>query len=296
MEISKALVSVIIPTYKRPNELIRAVNSVLNQTYNNTEIIIVDDNGKDTEFQIETEKSVYNNFSDEKKVKYLIKEKNSGLSDSRNTGVNIAKGKYVTFLDDDDEFDKNKIIEQLSLMNNYDVVYCAGLMMGTNKIIGFNDKISQVLISHIKKRLTPVGIGASLFIKKEIYGKGFDVDLVSFSEDLDMQINLIAKGYKVGFLNKPLYIVNFDSSEAQRITTSNLRLKPKELHNRTFAIRKNALILGKWYSNLGIAMIYLQYFHRRKNPLPYIKEAIVQTNIFIVFIAFIKFTLAKIKN
>lgn len=107
------LVSVIIPTYKRVDFLERAIKSVLNQTYRNIEIIVVDDNNPDTEYRLETSKLMKNYMSLYSNIKYLLLDKNSGGCVARNTGLKESTGKYVNFLDDDDMFYPEKIEKQV---------------------------------------------------------------------------------------------------------------------------------------------------------------------------------------
>jgi glycosyltransferase involved in cell wall biosynthesis len=92
-------VSVIIPTYKRPHLIGRAIRSVLNQTYQNFEIVIIDDSPND-----ETEK-VVKNFND-KRIKYIRNKIRVGFIGAKNQGVRESSkdSKYVAFLDDDDEY------------------------------------------------------------------------------------------------------------------------------------------------------------------------------------------------
>src|SRR5690625_2563800 len=97
------LVSVIIPTYKRPHMLARAIESVLNQTYINIEIIIVDDNSIESSYRKETIEFM-RRYSEYNNILYVKHKENKGGSVARNTGIAIAKGKFVTFLDDDDEY------------------------------------------------------------------------------------------------------------------------------------------------------------------------------------------------
>jgi len=117
------LVSVIIPTYGRANLINRAIESVLNQTYENIEIIVVDDN-VDENISNET-KSKIDKF-DSDKIKYIKNSVNLGGALSRNEGIMIAKGEYITFLDDDDFYNKQKIEKQLRFLfeKKCDVVLC----------------------------------------------------------------------------------------------------------------------------------------------------------------------------
>lgn len=106
MQNEHPLVSVVIPTYNRPNLIIRAVESVNNQTYSNIEIIVVDDA---SEQDIE---SVLAKFD---KVKFIKNNKNQGPCFSRNEGLREAKGEFINFLDDDDFIYPNKIKKQIDL-------------------------------------------------------------------------------------------------------------------------------------------------------------------------------------
>ncbi len=109
----RKLVSVIIPTYLRPDNILRAIDSVLKQTYKPIEIIIVDDNGINTSFQIETEKKLQP-LIDERKIVYIKHEINKNGSAARNTGLKASHGDFINFLDDDDIFMSDKIQKQIS--------------------------------------------------------------------------------------------------------------------------------------------------------------------------------------
>jgi|GEM_PF-206065 glycosyltransferase involved in cell wall biosynthesis len=118
---NKPLVTVIIPTYKRGWEYLNiSVNSVLEQTYQNLEIIIIDDSPETygNRHKIK-EKMVELSFSDPR-VRYLINEKNMGGSLARNRGIDAATGRYITFLDDDDEYLPEKVEHQVAFMEESD--------------------------------------------------------------------------------------------------------------------------------------------------------------------------------
>lgn len=108
-----------IPTYSRPQYLKRCIESVLNQTYENIEIFIVDDNNPDTEFRFETEQ-VMNEYINNRNITYLKHEKNKNGSAARNTGWRQAKGKYITYIDDDDELSELKIQCQVECLEKLD--------------------------------------------------------------------------------------------------------------------------------------------------------------------------------
>ena len=106
------LVSVIIPTYKGADKINSAVDSVLNQTYKNIEVIVVDDNGENEPEQLLTAEKMkkYETFEN---VKYLVHKKNINGSAARNTGIRASKGFYLGFLDDDDVFLPDKTQKQV---------------------------------------------------------------------------------------------------------------------------------------------------------------------------------------
>ncbi len=110
------LVSVVIPTYKRSSMLIRTIESVLNQSYDNIEIIVVDDNNDDN-YRKDTENKLIKYISNPK-IKYIKHERNLGGCEARNTGLKEAKGEYICFLDDDDIIYKDKIEKQVEFLEN----------------------------------------------------------------------------------------------------------------------------------------------------------------------------------
>ena len=121
MPSSTPAVSVVIPTYNRADLLPRAINSVLRQTYTEFELIVVDDASDD-----ETPHAVAS-FEDSR-IRYTRHETNRHASAARNTGINHSRGKYIAFLDDDDEWLPAKLSEQVELFESapppVGLVYC----------------------------------------------------------------------------------------------------------------------------------------------------------------------------
>lgn len=115
----KKLVSIIMPSYNTANFIEESIKSVLDQTYTNWELIIVDDCSKDN-----TDKVVKKYLKD-KRIKYIKNEKNSGAAFSRNYALREAKGKWIAFLDSDDLWNPDKLEKQINFMekNNYSFSY-----------------------------------------------------------------------------------------------------------------------------------------------------------------------------
>ena len=117
--ISKDIISIIIPTYNREKYILNSIKSVLNQTYNNIEIIVIDDCSTDNT------KSEISKIKD-RRIRYIKLNNNNGAAYARNFGIKLAKGKYISFQDSDDIYHYDKLKEQLSNLNRYksDLDFC----------------------------------------------------------------------------------------------------------------------------------------------------------------------------
>lgn len=128
---SLPLVSIVIPTYGASPNIIRALDSALNQTYNNIEIIIVDDNGENTKNQKATQAMVQKYISG--RTKYIVHKENRNGAYARNTGMLYSSGEFISFLDDDDYLYPEKIEHQVALFSSldstYGMVYCSGYLV-----------------------------------------------------------------------------------------------------------------------------------------------------------------------
>ena len=106
-----------MPTYKRGWDYVsRAIESLLNQTYKNIEIIVVDDSPDTYPLRNNIKEHMLQYVKNNKNIVYLMNKENIGGAQSRNRGIDIAKGEYITFLDDDDEYLPDKIKNQINFM------------------------------------------------------------------------------------------------------------------------------------------------------------------------------------
>lgn len=110
---NEPLVSVITPLFNSELYIERTIESVINQSYNNWELIIVDDCSADNGLNI-----VMKYIKTDSRIKILKNETNSGPAVTRNKGIAIAKGKYIAFLDSDDQWYKEKLLRQIGFMEN----------------------------------------------------------------------------------------------------------------------------------------------------------------------------------
>lgn len=115
----EGLVSVVIPTYRRPDKLERAVESVLSQTYSDLELLLVNDNVPGDEFTQSLIKRT-ERYKNDSRFHLLMQEKHINGAVARNFAIKQAKGEYVAFLDDDDWWEPNKIEEQVNVLTHLD--------------------------------------------------------------------------------------------------------------------------------------------------------------------------------
>ena len=151
----KCEISIIIPTYNRINQLVECINSILNQTYNNYEIIIVDDCSKDNTSEI-----IHKYFQNEN-IKYIRNNKNSGAGFSRKNGFSESAGNIVIFMDDDDYLIDDDYLKTLvKIFENQDVcMVCSNsyILYENNSLIAFDSlNISNEInsIEYLKEFMT----------------------------------------------------------------------------------------------------------------------------------------------
>ncbi len=196
-------VSVIIPTYKRPDTLDRAINSVLAQTYPNVEVIVVDDNNPDTEGRRLTEEKMAP-YSGNPRVKYIKHEKNKNGSAARNTGAKASNAKYLAFLDDDDEFYPEKIEAQVKRLEELPDEYavCYTTVVYEKEDGSFTESTEtregDLFFDALTRELS-FQAGSNLFIRKDAFDSigGFD-ETFRRSQDKEVVTRLLFK-YKIAY-------------------------------------------------------------------------------------------------
>ena len=191
------LVSIIIPTYKRSETLERAIISAENQSYKNIEIIIVDDNANYPEIR-KKNKEIINKHD---KIIFIENKKNLGGGLSRNVGIKEAKGNFIAFLDDDDEYLPTKIERQLELYksinnNKAAIIYCYANMINVDggMYIRKNDIEGCDLLANIKNCIAATSWW--LCPKKPLIEVGGFEDIGS-RQDASLIMKLMLKGYEV---------------------------------------------------------------------------------------------------
>lgn len=206
------LVSIIIPTYGRPNTLSVAIESCLKQTYSPIEIIVVDDNNPGTEVREQTEQMMQR-YEQNPKVKYVRHEFNKNGSAARNTGFRISSGKYIAFLDDDDYFYPQKIANQVrkfeTLPEEYGVCYSKYETRHNGKLkLTYRGHEEGNLLLYALMRNLFIAAGSNLLVKREVIEEinGFD-ESFKRNQDLEFLVRILQK-YKLAYDSHLGLIVN----------------------------------------------------------------------------------------
>ena len=215
MNLDKPLVSAIITTHGRLESLKLAIESVKNQTYENLELIVVDDCSHDgTKQWME-----FNKFPNVL-YHYISDKESKGGNYARNYGVKLSKGNIIAFLDDDDIWDKEKIEKQIKLMNSdVGIVYC-----GMNRIFEDGSKITVVPNNDYRGNLSKKVFDkifcttSMIMMNKKIFNSigGFDEKL-NFWQEYDLLIRA-CQVTKVNFVAEPLVDIMNAKSDPSRLT------------------------------------------------------------------------------
>jgi glycosyltransferase involved in cell wall biosynthesis len=256
--VKNSTISVIIPTYNRANLIEKAIKSVLKQTYQDFEIIIVDDGSTDNTEEI------IRGFKD-KRVKYIKKyKKNRGISVARNIGIKIARGKYIAFLDSDDEWFPEKLNKQIKILQDgspeLGVVYSISCYIdesGKNINKLRNSKKVEGYIYEDLLGKNYVGTPSTVLIRKECFHQvGLFDDLLNAQEDWDMWIR-IAKYYRFALIKIPLVKYRLHPNQISKnlevkiITANRILIKyANELEIRRGAHSKHYFYIGNRFCHM----------------------------------------------
>jgi glycosyltransferase involved in cell wall biosynthesis len=269
---SEPTVSVVIATYKRAGLVPRAIDSVLRQTFQDFEIIVVDDGSPDNT------KEVVASVAD-KRIRYIRHEKNKGLPAGRNTGIRAAMGRYIAFLDDDDRWREDKLAKQVKAMQTYDAVVCAAEASG--KLMTFHRK-PVVELADLRRgnQFPPSGLMAKASLLKEVL---FD-EQQRQGEDWDALIR-IAQRCSIGYIAEPLLLYN--DGEHDRMTNKAYNLSVEDLEKRMAVLYKHKVFFGSFWFNHHAAMGYLLYFRHRNDKLKHVTYTIRLCGLIPVISAFV---------
>jgi len=193
---NKPLVSVVMATYNRAGYLNRSISSFLNQSFTDAELIVVDDGSDDHTFWI-----VSMFMKDHNNIRYL-RQAHRGVSQTKNTGIKAATGKYIAFLDSDDAYKPGYLESRVRFMEanpEVDLVEGGEIIIGDPYVKDKNQPDKKIHLSECH-------IGATFFGKSEVFTAvgGFD-DTMSYAEDSDFW-ERAEKNFRVRKIEHPGYV------------------------------------------------------------------------------------------
>jgi len=242
---SKVLVSVIVPTYNRAHSLGRSIYSILKQTHEYFELIIIDDSSNDG-----TE-SVVTSFNDER-IKYIRHNENKGAAAARNTGCKLALGTWLTFLDSDDQWEAQYLESQLAVAETSGCEAVASRFLfkrgDSSHTIpihtpNLSTKESALMSILIENFITP----QTLIIRRETYEKlgGFDENLRCI-EDFEFALRL-ASSFSIQLNNKCLATVQLSPDSISSHWKQHYETMFKIWEKNTNLLNTNRLKERYWY-------------------------------------------------
>ena len=253
----KPIISIIVPIYNVEKYLNRCMTSLLNQTIKNIEIILVDDGSPDNCPQLCEQ---YALLDDRIKV---IHKKNEGLGYARNSGLEVAKGEYIAFVDSDDYVSTNMYEElyNAAKTQSFDIVYCGvnaqksngktyqehvsdRILSSTDDIINFLANIIACDISSTQERSEPMSVWHAIY-KRELIEKHnirFMSEREILSEDIIFDINIIPNCKKIRFIPQALYHYCYnENSLTQNFQRNKLSRSSSLLKEMLSALKKQGL-------------------------------------------------------
>lgn len=202
-------VSVVIPTYNRANIITKAIDSALNQTLSNIEVIVVDD------ASVDETSSVLESYSNQ--IQHYRHDTNKGGSAARNTGIEAASGDYIAFLDSDDTWDPTKLEKQVELLerrnSQWIAAYCGFEQKRPSRIVELVDEHfprktgleggEELIVDILMRRFAHGGSSTLLVDRLTVEGiDGFD-ERFQRHQDVEFLIRLLQRG-KIAYVDEPL--------------------------------------------------------------------------------------------
>lgn len=283
MENIKPKVSVVIVTYNRPKFLPLAIRSVLKQSFQDFEILVVD-NGID-----KPAKDLVKSF-DDSRIKYLPQTGNTGCSGGKNVGIKNAMGEYVAFLDDDDIWLPEKLELQIkALEENSEVGFCFTAITEVRDKGEIHSQVPEGEGDYFEFAMRKFNgfLSSTLVIKREVFDEVGPLDEIFPSHtDIDLIIR-ITKKYRGVAINKPLIKMYLKSDHEQmgnnfgregakyerRINGRHMLLEKykEDFEERPLVLSKHLMLLAKFYRNDGqykeARKIFLKTFKTHFRPV-----------------------------
>lgn len=262
--------SVVIPTYGRTTELVTAIESVLSQTSQDYEIVVIDDNSEKKETRLEVAK-IEKKYQNHPQIKFYYNKSNLGGGGTRNVGINRATGEYIAFLDDDDIFLENKLAVMSSAINKhpeYSIFY--GRQKNDRGFVTQMNRSGNLLLELCLSDC--IAATTQLVIKRAALLQVGCFDIVPAKQETILQFKLFLQGEKAYFVDEVLTYV--EDGERERISGRQGKSLVGELNFRN-VYRANKEVFTKENQRkveTAFSSRLIKEYYKRKQILAFFKE------------------------
>ena len=249
----RPLISIIMPAYRAAEYIGTAIDSILAQTFDDYEIIVVNDGSPDTR-ELEQVLSAYRD-----QIAYF-RQCNAGPSAARNTAIRQAQGDYLAFLDADDYWEPNFLAEQVSVLQkrpSVDLVYCDGLLVGDSPLAGrtfmeMTPSSGEVTFESLLGGTCTVILSGTVVRKQSVLDAGMFDEALRCSEDFDLWLRLAQNGSQLAFQEEVLLCK---------------RIHADSLSSNCISLHQSALGVLERYENVALSEKTLREIRLQRTKL-----------------------------
>ena len=247
------MISIIVPIYNSEKWLKRCIDSLIKQTYTDIEILLINDGSIDSSLEI------CNLYAKKDNRIVVIDKKNSGVSATRNMGIEIAKGEYIQFVDSDDYIDEKMCEMLVNAIENVDMAMC-GMRIWRNGVVLREPHLGNGIYTlkdniDIYFKLRKINLGpCNKLYRKELIKNNF-IENVALGEDTIFVLDYIKNVNKIVVLSECLYNVVLDNANSLN------KNKPNDLFDLLMEQRKKeeSVLLEIYGDSCDMTQMYNQY-------------------------------------
>ena len=263
------MISIIIPVYNKETTIERAINSVLNQSFKEFELIVVNDGSTD-----KSEGNILILQEKDSRIIYL-KQENKGVSAARNRGIKEAKSKYISFLDADDEMDGTFLQKMFDTIADANICYCGhyNVLEGKNKKNKFNFIEGDILEYYLFNKCTP---HTNSWLIKRTYLNQFEIKFsigIDWGEDMEFFSKMLLHDTNVKCVNE--YLTYYHSGQPNSLSENDIQKIDKDIFwmerlmdyidKHEFNVKRKFKVINAIQSyRLPAALIYRLYSYINK--------------------------------
>ena len=245
--------SIIIPSFNRAHIINRAIKGILEQTFQDFEILIVDDGSTDNT------KAILHEYSNDIRVHYIYQQ-NAGVCSARNTGAKATTGDYLIFLDTDDFVEKSWLQDFYDLaIQNKDLLFCSIKIVKPNS----SEYLVSALDPYKNGKIKGSSITGSWALKKDVFFKvGMFDENIKYGENIELRFRLDKEKLALGIIDKYnfTYFESIDGGSRNLINKINSNLYIIEKH--LVMLNKNSKLLILYYQNIAVSYAKLKNWNQ----------------------------------